>query len=80
MSAEQVEERADRPIAQIIDEVQASHRAAIAALPAADVLAKMLPAFQGGEITVAETIARSGPGHESNHLGDIERALDPVRA
>lgn len=79
VNAGQVEERADRPIAQIIDEAQASHRAAIDALPTADVLAKLLPGFQGGEITVGEMIARSGPGHESNHLGDIERALDAVR-
>ena len=80
VNAGQVEERADRPIAQIIDEALASHRAALAALPAADVLAKMLPAFQGGEITVGETIARSGPGHEANHLSDIERALDALQA
>ena len=76
VNAGQVEERADRPIGEIIDEMQAGHRAAIAALPGADVLARMLPAFQGGEITVGETGVRSGPGHENNHLDEVERALN----
>jgi hypothetical protein len=38
-------------------------------------LARMLPAFGGGEASVAEMIARIGVGHEGNHLNEIEQAL-----
>jgi hypothetical protein len=71
----QVEERADRSIQEILDELQAGHRATIANLPPDDMLARTLPAVQGGEITVGEMIARSGARHEQNHLNDIEQAL-----
>jgi hypothetical protein len=30
---------------------------------------------QGGDVTVAELIARSGARHEQNHLNDVEQAL-----
>ena len=71
----QVEERADRDIVAILDELQAGHRETIASLPPDDVLAQTLPTIQGDEVTIAETIARSGARHEMNHLNDIAAAL-----
>ena len=41
-------------------------------------LEKTLPAVQGGEVSVAEMIARSGARHEQNHLNDIEAALNDL--
>jgi len=71
----QVEERAGRSIQEILDELQAGHRATIENLPPDDMLARTLPAVQGGDITVGEMIARSGARHEQNHLNDIEAAI-----
>ena len=41
-----------------------------------DTLERTLPAVGGGDISVADMIARSGARHENNHLNDIEAALD----
>lgn len=75
INAEQVEERVGLDVGAILDEIQAGHRATLESIPDDAVLAKMLPAFGGGEVTAAEMIARVGVGHESNHLKEIEESL-----
>lgn len=72
INAEQVEERVGLTVSELLDEIQSGHRATLAGIPGDEVLVKMLPAFGGGEITVAEMIARVGVGHEANHLNEIE--------
>jgi hypothetical protein len=35
-----------------------------------------LPAFTGvGDMSFAELLLRAGPGHENNHLDQIEKAI-----
>lgn len=75
VNAEQVEERVGLTAAALLDEMQAGHRATLEGIPDDALLAGMLPAFGGGEVTVAEMIARIGVGHETNHLNEIEQAL-----
>jgi len=75
VNAEQVEERVGLSAAELLDEMQAGHRATLEQIPSDAVLAGTLPAIGGGEASVAEMIARIGVGHETNHLNEIEAAL-----
>jgi hypothetical protein len=78
INAAQVEARTDKSITEIIAEMHAGHQATIDTLPADDVLVQTLPAVQGGDVEVAEIIARSGARHENNHLDDVEAAIAAV--
>ncbi len=73
---DQVDERSGRSIQEILDEIHAGHRTAILSLPVDEMLARTLPAVGGGDVSIAESIARSGARHEQNHLNDVEAALD----
>ena len=78
INAGQVNDRADRSVAELLDETQAGHHAALEALPGVDdatMERKMAVAFPPGELTVAEFIYRAGPGHERTHVDEIEAAL-----
>ena len=79
INAGQVEERRDRSAEELLAEIAGGHAAALAALDAVDdaTLAQEIPqGFRPGEIAVAEMIARGGPGHDNNHLDQVEAALN----
>lgn len=78
INAGQVEERRDRSIEDLLAEIEAGHAAAITAARALDdeLLGRMLPlGFRPGEAAVADMILRGGPGHDGNHLDQIEAVL-----
>ena len=73
-----MEERKDRTVEQLLDEIAAGHAAAIAAVEELDeaLLAREIPlGFRPGEIAVGDMILRGGPGHDGRHLDDIEQSL-----
>ena len=74
----QVEERLDLAVPQLLEEIAAGHRAALAAIGGIEpeLLAKTIPNFRGdGEMTVADLFILGIANHENNHLNDIERAV-----
>lgn len=78
INAGQVEERTDLSVEQLLDEINDGHRAAVDAVRALDpeMLERMLPiGFRPGETSVGDMILRGGPGHENNHLDQIEAVL-----
>ncbi|MEX2228027.1 MAG: maleylpyruvate isomerase N-terminal domain-containing protein [Dehalococcoidia bacterium] len=78
INAGQVEERSDRTAAELLAEISAGHAAAIAALAGVDdaTLAQEIPmGFRPGDIAVADMTLRGGPGHDGNHLDQVEAAL-----
>ena len=78
INAGQVEERTSLGAADLLAEIRAGHAGAISALGQVDdeTLAKMLPqGFRPGESAVADQILRGGPGHDANHIDQIEAAL-----
>jgi len=78
INAGQVEERLDATVPELLDEIRAGHAAAIEALGRVDeaTLAKEMPqGFRPGDAPVADMILRGGPGHDRNHLDQIEAAL-----
>ncbi len=80
INADQVSERSDKSIRDLLDEVLAGHQAAISAVRDVprDVLRAMIPAgFQPGEIEVGDSIMRGGPYHDHGHLNQIEAVLPP---
>lgn len=80
INADQVSERSDKTVRQLLDEIVAGHQAAIAAVREVtrDVLRDTLPAgFQPGDIEVGDSIMRGGPYHDHNHLNQIEAVLPP---
>lgn len=78
INAAQVDERTTKSVAEILAEMHVGHHATIDSLPTNEVLVQTLPAVQGGDVPVAEIIARSGARHENNHLDDIEAAIAAV--
>ena len=78
INAGQVEERADRSVEQLLDEIRDGHAAALAAAAAIDdaTLARSIPlGFRPGDATVAELLVMGGPRHDGNHLEQVEAAL-----
>lgn len=78
INAGQVEERQERSIEDLLDEIRNGHAAAIEAARGLDdaVLARSLPlGFRPGDATVAELLVMGGPRHDNNHLDQIEAAL-----
>ena len=77
-NAGQVEERRSASVAELVDEIRAGHAAAIAALDHVDdatLGTLMAQGFRPGEAPVADMMLRGGPGHDANHLEQIEAAL-----
>ncbi len=80
INADQVSERSDKSVRQLLDEIIAGHSAAIDAVREVDrmVLREMIPAgFQPGEVEVGDSIIRGGPRHDHGHLDQIEAVLPP---
>ena len=78
INAGQVEERVGRSVAELLDEIRVGHAAAIEAARALDdeMLGRMLAlGFRPGETSVGDMILRGGPGHDQNHIDQIEAAL-----
>ena len=78
INAAQVEERTDLSASELLDEIRDGHRAAIAAVAELpdELLGKEIEmGFRPGTILVANMILRGGPGHDGNHLDDIEASL-----
>ncbi len=78
INAGQVEERRDASVVELLDEIRAGHLAAIEALNHVDdaTLATLLAqGFRPGDAPVSDMILRGGPGHDGNHLEQIEAAL-----
>ena len=80
INAGQVEERSDKSVRELLDEVISGHAAAIAAIREVDrnSLREMLPrAGDPPEMEVGDTIVRGGPYHDHGHLDQIEAVLPP---
>lgn len=82
VNAGQVRDRTGLSATQLIDEAIAGHRAVVDRLDALDddLLARPIhiPA-RNIETTFAAFLVTAGPGHEGNHLNDIEAALAPAQ-
>ncbi len=79
INAGQVDERVDRSVEQLLDEIRDGHAAALTAAAAIDdaTLARSIPlGFRPGDATVAELLVMGGPGHDGNHLEQVEAALN----
>jgi len=78
INAGQVDERSEKSVAELLDEIREGHQAAIAAVQQIDdaTLEKSIPlGFRPGEATVAQLLVMGGPGHDNNHLDQVEAAL-----
>lgn len=78
INAGQVEERRGATVTELLEEIRTAHAAAITALDRTDdaTLATLLAqGFRPGEAPVADMILRGGPGHDGNHIEQIEAAL-----
>jgi len=78
INAGQVDERSEKSVAELLDEIREGHQAAIAAVQQIDdaTLEKSIPlGFRPGEATVAQLLTMGGPGHDNNHLDQVEAAL-----
>ncbi len=78
INAGQVEERSDRSVEELLEEIRQGHQSAIEAVRGLDdeLLAREIPlGFRPGEASVAQLLVMGGPGHDSNHLAQIEAAL-----
>lgn len=78
VNAGQVEERVDRTVEELLDEIRDGHAAALDAASAIDdaTLARSIPlGFRPGDATVAELLVMGGPRHDGNHLEQVEAAL-----
>ncbi len=74
----QLEERQDRTVAELLDEIHAGHQDAVKAVRGIDeptLGERMVYYSGGGEMSFAELLLRAGPGHENNHLDQIEKAI-----
>lgn len=78
INAGQVEERGDRSAEELLEEIRAGHAAALEAAAAIDdaTLERSIPlGFRPGDATVGELLVMGGPGHDGNHLAQVEAAL-----
>lgn len=80
INADQVSERSNKSVRELLDEIIAGHAAAIAAVRDVDrmELRELIPqGFQPGDIEVGDSIIRGGPRHDHGHLDQIEAVLPP---
>ncbi len=78
INADQVAERSSKSVTDLLDEIAKGHAAAIAAVHALEqpILEAMLPlGFRPGESAASDLMLRGGPGHDNNHIDQIEAAL-----
>lgn len=74
----QIDDRLDRSLQELVEEIHAGHQSAIQAVREVDerALGESLILFAGrGEISFAELLRLAGPGHENNHLDQIVKAI-----
>jgi hypothetical protein len=79
INAGQVQERSSKSVEELLDEIRDGHQAALAAVQGLDddLLARSIPlGFRPGEATVAAMLTLGGPGHDGNHLDQVQAALD----
>ncbi len=80
INADQVAERSDKSVRELLQEITEGHRQAIITLRTVDraELRELIPAgFTPGEIEVGDSIIRGGPRHDHGHLDQIEAVLPP---
>ncbi len=78
INAAQVDDRKDRSVAAILDEIHAGHAAAIAAvggLDAARLAQRVKIPFPPGETGLGDLLLLAGPRHSGSHVAEIEAAL-----
>jgi len=78
INADQVADRSSKSVAELLDEISAGHAAAIAAIGTLDQAVLDYPLALGirpGEAPASDMMLRGGPGHDNNHLDQIEAAL-----
>lgn len=78
INAAQVEERTDRSVEALLDEIRDGHQAAITAAHDLDddLLKREIPlGFRPGDASVADLLMMGGPRHDSGHIDQIEAAL-----
>ncbi|TAJ16463.1 MAG: hypothetical protein EPO65_13215 [Dehalococcoidia bacterium] len=78
INADQVAERSTKSVAELLAEIAEGHAAAIEAIGKVDqaVLDYPLPlGIRPGESPAIELMLRGGPGHDNNHIDQIEAAL-----
>ncbi len=78
INADQVAERSNKDVAELLDEIARGHAAAIAAIATIDQAVLDYPLSLGirpGEAPASDMMLRGGPGHDNNHLDQIEAAL-----
>lgn len=78
INAEQVRDRSEATIDDLVQETLDGHRQALSDLEGLDdtvLERRLVVAFDPGELSVAEFIHLAGPRHEGNHLNDIEAVL-----
>ena len=74
----QTNDRENRSIQELLDEIHNGHLAALQAIREFDqpVLDEILPAIARlGDISFADLVVRAGPGHENSHLDQIEKVI-----
>jgi len=74
----QIDDRRNRSIQALLDEIHAGHQAELRAISDLDPqsLDLRFPAFTGeGDMSLAELLLLAGPGHDNNHLDQIEQAI-----
>lgn len=79
INAGQVADRAGRSVSELIDEAIAGHRAAVQhaiGLDDAVLDRPIVIAARNINTTFGAFLVMAGPGHEGNHLAEIEAALD----
>ncbi|MCK9485816.1 MAG: DinB family protein [Dehalococcoidia bacterium] len=78
INAAQVEERTDRSVEALLDEIREGHQDAIAAARGLDdaLLQRQVPlGFRPGDASVGDLLVMGGPRHDGGHLDQIEAAL-----
>ena len=82
INSDQVSERSTKSVRELLDEITEGHRQAIISLRdvTRDELREKIPMAgpTPGEIEVGDSIVRGGPGHDHNHLDQIEAVLPPA--
>ena len=74
----QIDDRENRGVPDLLTEIRAGHQAAIVAVREMDpeTFERRLPRFTAeGDMSLGEMVLRAGPGHENEHLDQIERVL-----
>ena len=78
MNQQQIDSREKYSIQELLDEIHTGHQAAVQTIREFEqqTLEERLPSITGrGDMSFADLVLRAGPGHENNHLDQIEKAI-----